>query len=297
MGGDVEVEVLVGEPSRLFGQADADHGRPCVEGNAAAVAGTDGPFLFRIDEDDAQPVSVRRKPLQIVDPGRRDRLARERVSVVADGKSGRVEQRQSLHNHGLGAVLPPEIRAEASPIMHPFGVTVTGFIGRGGRVLPGARTTSASLTSPGALPEDKSLHGVPRKGLLGYQRPAGGTGGDYDHRNVSRPTQPRPRIGVPFRIVKRFVALFIVMILAVLPVLPMPHAFCYRIPAAATVHPCCPATSVRVPAVRATIRVAAAVQTSVPTSYGPRPTMERSAYGPAERGHYCDALSTIQLRI
>src|SRR5258708_7486926 len=54
-------------------------------------------------------------------------------------------------NHGLGAVLPPEIRAGASPIMHPFGVTVTGFIGRGGRAFPGARTTSASPTSPAYL--------------------------------------------------------------------------------------------------------------------------------------------------
>jgi hypothetical protein len=98
--------------------------------------------------------------------------------------------------------------------------------------------------------------------------------------------------------VKRFLALLIVMALAALPVIPMPRTYCYRMPAATTVHPCCPVTSVRIPAARATIRRAAAVSENVPrTSYVLRATIERAVFAPAELGHYREILSTIQLRI
>ncbi len=109
---NIEVEVVVGEPLRLFGQTHADDRRTGVQGEATITA--ERPLLLLIHEHHAERVPVAGKALPSVEPGRRDRLTLERVGVVGDGEPGRVEKRQGLHsesvsrNHTVEAVLPPE---------------------------------------------------------------------------------------------------------------------------------------------------------------------------------------------
>jgi hypothetical protein len=97
--------------------------------------------------------------------------------------------------------------------------------------------------------------------------------------------------------VKLGVSAIIVLALLALPVLQMPSACCYRMAASAT-HPCCPATSSRIPSPRAATRALAAPLTIEPRT---RVIVEAPAecapceHSPASLSTL--PLTTIQLRI
>jgi hypothetical protein len=93
---------------RLLVETHADHGRAGVEIERGMPAVEDA----GIDDDDSERRSVGDEELpEVVQAAGRDRLARERIGVPADGERFRVEKRQGLHawdgarsNRGAGAV-------------------------------------------------------------------------------------------------------------------------------------------------------------------------------------------------